>query len=248
MLKSFTVYQIRYEQLSSKTVVHVNNYMKNNGVKFRFPHGQWCTAMEKISDEKSKQDDGGDWTATPDRVGPQSLTTEVQTPDDKEVCNVNVKGTKRSHTSQVLSEKKRPFPSASSILFPSANPSRHPDNWHKKRGPEMVSDWEVAKYAVSLRYEDISYIENRQESMLLLMHQDDEQLQNMRSVFVELWLSDNQPRQSHSVWGICTRCFYEADRCTCERRMSYYFASQPSLAPDSQDDSTLTEEQRLEGL
>jgi hypothetical protein len=30
--------------------------MKNNGVKFRFPHGQWCTAMEKISEEKSKQE------------------------------------------------------------------------------------------------------------------------------------------------------------------------------------------------
>ena len=30
--------------------------MKNNGVKYRFPHGQWCTAMEKISEERSKQE------------------------------------------------------------------------------------------------------------------------------------------------------------------------------------------------
>jgi len=53
VLKSFTVYQIRFEKLNSKAVVNMNSYMKNNGVKYRFPHGQWCTSMEKISPELS---------------------------------------------------------------------------------------------------------------------------------------------------------------------------------------------------
>jgi hypothetical protein len=53
VLKSFTVYYIRFEK--NKSISNARDSMKLNGEKYRFPYGQWCTSMEKISHEISKQ-------------------------------------------------------------------------------------------------------------------------------------------------------------------------------------------------
>ena len=48
VLKSLTIYYIKYDP-NARSVISKNQFVRNGGVKLRFPYGQWCTAMEKIT-------------------------------------------------------------------------------------------------------------------------------------------------------------------------------------------------------
>jgi len=55
VLKSFTIYYIKYDP-NAKSIISKNHFVRNGGVKLRFPYGQWCTSMEKITDQLEQQE------------------------------------------------------------------------------------------------------------------------------------------------------------------------------------------------
>lgn len=52
ILKSFSVYQVRYDPQDARVDGAPNALLagrRNHHIKYRFPFGQWCTCAEKIS-------------------------------------------------------------------------------------------------------------------------------------------------------------------------------------------------------
>ena len=100
----------------------------------------------------------------------------------------------------------------------SAQQSRHPCEWHRKRGYPPISDYEIAQHGVRLRHDNLSKLEIKCKIIEMLCGLEGNRLLNLRAVYHLLWTGDTQPMPDYYVWDICEECFGErVVDCVCEQ-------------------------------